>query len=120
MTMHDEAGFSTGEYTVIRSTGGVMVKGRWQRAEPGTLTIEADIQDAGGTDLKDLPEGVHSSEVRTVFTSSALFGPHPGDPEGLEADVLLIGEERWRVTKVSHFPVISGHYRATIQRLKTP
>lgn len=124
MTLHTEAGLSTGSYVVTRATGGTWVQGRWQRTAPATLVIEADVQ-ASALQDDDQPQGQETSETRTLWTDSALFVSRPtpdvaGQPgEGLEADLIQIDGEPWVVTAVAHHNVVSGHYRATVERLYT-
>lgn len=78
--------------------------------------MNADIQAEGGRTLDDAPEAQVTAETRTCFTSVKLYTREPG----FEPDVVLIDGEEWRVDKVEHFPVISGHYRAKLVRMDPP
>lgn len=96
----------------------MLVNGRAVRPSPTVLLMDADIQPVTGRLLRSVPEGVDTEDVRVVFTDfELLVGTKPdGLNKGREPDQVMIDGEPWRVIRVAHYNVISGHYQATIQR----
>jgi hypothetical protein len=116
--------FNTGAYTVTRSSGhGTTVDGHY--TPPATTTIPsvfASVQPVSGRALKDLREGVSADDVRMVFTDTPLFTV---DQNHDFQDFIDIPDdsgrlERYRVTNVKHFTVLSGHYLAIVERTEVP
>ena len=116
MTLHDDVGYETGLYTVLRTVEGAYVVGHYVRPAGTGFPVSMSIQPITGRALKDLPEGQHAEDLRIAYTSTRLFTREPG----FEPDIVTINGEDWRVSNVEHFEVISGHYRATLERLVTP
>lgn len=124
MTIHTDAGFSTGPYTVIRAGVGTWnAQGKYVRPSPTTFPLDAAEYPSSGLSGKDETYGEETSETRTLFTDTALFpatdspavGGQPG--VGREADLVIIDGHTWRVTSVKHYKAESGHYVVTVTRL---
>jgi hypothetical protein len=108
-------GFNTGTYSVARPAAGTLDSaGDWVPAAGTTFSIDASVQPLSGRALKDLREGLRSEDVRWVYTNSELRAL----TAGAGPDVITIDGGHYRVSKVEHFRVISGHYRATVERLE--
>lgn len=108
--------FETGTYTVTRQGEGDYVKGRWVAGAETTLDCPGSLQPMSGVSTEDLPEGVSTSDTRTLFTAVELKGPRKGVANGEGADRILIGTEMFRVWKVEHFGILSDHYRVQLMR----
>lgn len=90
--------FSTGTYTVTRTTAVPPVRGRAQDGVESTLTITASVSPAVGLALEKLKEGRNSRQSRTLFTATELFVGGPG--EAYEADHIEIDGTDWQVEEV--------------------
>lgn len=132
MTLHTDTGFSTGTYTVTRDSGGTWDHGRFIRSTPTVIAnVDMDVQSASGLNDEDQVQGQETSETRTIYTDFQLFVSRPSPSTtftdgssthtvpgiGLEADQVEIEGEPWVVSKVNHYPLISGHYVVTVTRL---
>jgi hypothetical protein len=108
--------YNTGTYTVKRYANGTNANGHYTPATPTTITIKASVQPLSGRDLKDLPEGQRADDLRTLYTTTRLYTVSAnGNP-----DVITIEGDRYRVTKVEYFGILSGHYRVLCERLEVP
>jgi hypothetical protein len=122
VTLHTDAGLTTGQYLVTRAGIGDWVDGKFVRPSPTTFTIEAGEHPETGRTDDDQPQGQETAETRTLFTDTELFTSLPSPPSGgdtgvgREADLVTIEGQFWIVTKVQHFKVISGHYQVSVQR----
>lgn len=118
MTFHSDTGYQTGTYPVHRPGETVLVNGRAVRPSPTVLLMDADIQPLSGRLLRSVPEGVNTEDVRVVFTDFELLVGIKSDGlnKGREPDLVIVDGEPWRVIRVAHHNVISGHYQATIER----
>ena len=111
------ARFSTGTYTVTRTTASTNVMGRTVAGAATTFTMDASIQPVTGHALQKTPDGTSSEDVRVVYTRTALntltsvYAP----------DKITIGNESYIVFKVETFGAVSGgHYRVHIARQLVP
>ena len=110
---------SDGSYTVTRYGAGTgNSAGHWTQPSGSTFSIFASVQPLSGRALRDLPEGLRADDVRWVYTNTELRSIQPGDD--LYDTIAIEGGDVWRVTKVERFTVLSGHYRATVERENTP
>jgi len=122
VTIHTDAGFSTGTYVVTRFLVGTWVDGRYVDGATTTVLIDAAEYPAEETQTEQT-QGTESVEQRTLFTDSPLFGAREspaisGQPGvGLKADLVEIEGHQWIVRKVSHYKALSGHYTATVEKL---
>lgn len=109
--------YSTGSYAVARAAQGARVNGVYVPATPTTINIDASIQPVTGRVLRDLPEGQNADESVVIFTTTQLLTRTPSS----DPDVITIGGEPYRITRVDTFGVISGgHYRAFAERVVQP
>jgi hypothetical protein len=109
--------FNTGTYAVTRTARGALDSaGNYSPGATSTFSIAASVQPLSGRALKDLPEGARADDYRWVYTDSELRT----EQAGVDPDVVEIEGEDYRVEKVEHFLVLSGHYRATVFRLDVP
>jgi hypothetical protein len=108
------ARFATGRYTVTRTPartyGG---DGLVDPASPKTLTIEASVQPLRGRELERLPEGLRSSEVMQVFTTTELKTQSTSH----EPDVIAIDGESWQVEIVERWKDLGNFYRAVVRKV---
>lgn len=109
--------FNTGAYVVSRITPQAPTNGI---TPPGTVTstftIYASVQPLTGRALEDLPLGQRAEDMRWVYTDSLLRTRGPAQ----EPDIIAVDDATYRVNKVEHFKVLSGHYRATVERIEVP
>jgi hypothetical protein len=108
--------FQTGTYVVTRTALGTTVNGQYVPGGTSTINVDASVQPVSGRALRDLPEGMRAEDVKVVYTATELFTVRAtGTP-----DIITIAGDRYRVTKVEAFSVISDHYRVTVERLEVP
>lgn len=83
--------FRTGDYTVTRRAAPTYAEGVPVAGATSTFTTGwASLQPVEGRDLANLPEGIHATDSRKLFTTAVLrVTPVP--------DVLTIEGEAWRV-----------------------
>lgn len=118
--------FNTGSYAVLRPIVAGSIDAYGQYVPPATfatITIQASVQALSGRSLRDLPEGRRADDYREVFTNSPLYTVQPATsmvPQLDEPDVITINGESYRVIKVKYHGVISGHFRATAERIAIP
>ena len=114
--------FATGTYAVTRSSAGTYdSNGRYVDGSTSVVNIDASIQPMSGSDLKTLPEGLHASNARTMFSKVEVFTAGPGG----KPDVVSFKGEDWKVINVmawEGFGSGSGadHYESTIARKPAP
>lgn len=122
MTIHTDAGFSTGTYTVTRFGVGQWVDGHYVEGSTTTFPIDAAEYPARESQT-ETTAGVEANEQRTLFTDVALFPAREspalsGQPGvGVSADLVEIEGHQWIVRKVNHYKALSGHYVATVEKL---
>lgn len=122
MTIHTDAGFSTGIYTVTRSSPGTWVDGRFVDGPTTTLTIDA-AEFPGSETSTEHQWGTEGTEQRTLYTDTQLLpareSPPIGDQPGvgIKADLVEIEGHQWIVRTVNHYKALSGHYVATVEKL---
>lgn len=122
MSIHTDAGFSTGPYVVTRASVGAWVDGRYVAGPTTTITIDA-AEFPADESQSERAWGTEATEQRTLYTDSALFparespalGGQPG--VGIPADLVEIEGHQWIVRKVNHYKALSGHYMATVEKL---
>ncbi len=105
--------FPTGTYTVTRTERGELVKGRYTAGDTSTLEIVANLQDVTGAQLRDLPEGVRTEDVRVLFTTTELIAKS----DTVDPDIVTIDGEDWRVIRVKKARVFAQRYRAYVERV---
>lgn len=113
--------FNTGLYPVKRYGAGTAGSdGHWTApAVASTFTIAASVQPVTGRALQDLPEGMRADDVRWIYTNTELRTVATDGGNDRPDEVTIEGDV-YRVFKVEHFRVLSGHYRAQAVRLTTP
>ena len=106
---------ASGCYTVTRSSTTTVVNGR--RAAPATSTFEivASIQPATGRDMKRLPEGIRTTEIMTVFTSTELFQALPESAR--EADRVAIDGGSFEMQVVERWAALGNYWRCVVARI---
>lgn len=119
--------FDTGAYTVTRTASAATVDDAGHTIPPATTTIPGvigSVQPVSGRDLRDLKEGQRADDLRWFFTETPLYTT---DQNHEHQDFVDIPDEvspsviyRYRVTNVAWFGVISGHYRAKLEKTSTP
>jgi hypothetical protein len=92
------ASFSTGTYTVTRTTARSLSKGKATAGTASTTTITAAVWPASGNDLRRLPEGRRATESLIVMTATELYVG--GQGESYDADTVSIGGESYEVSDV--------------------
>jgi len=108
--------FKTGDYTVTRTaeptidTEGVATAG----ATSTFTTGSASLQPLEGVDLKNLPQGIHASDARKLYTTATLrVVPVP--------DTVAIGSEAYTVVGFAPWTGFgSTHQIAILARRPTP
>jgi len=111
------AGFSTGTYTITRTTKATFKRGRAQVAAATTLSIVASITPATGRDVQLLPEGRYDDETRLLFTTTKLY--QGGQNEDYETDTIALDGDIWEVIHVETWIQWGGSptvYKCMIQR----
>ena len=105
--------FQTGTYTVTRNAAGSYTEGVWSSGSSSTFTIAAVVQPALGKDLEIVPEGIHASDTRKVWTTTAL---RTAD-QNQEPDTITIGGEGYRVINVLPWEGLDGdHYECLVAK----
>lgn len=108
--------FKTGDYTVTRRAAPTFDADGIAVAGAGTTfkTGPANLQPAGGATLKVAPEGLHSEDLRELWTTVELRArPVP--------DVVTIAGEPWAVFHVETWAGLGGtHYVAALSRQVVP
>lgn len=90
--------FATGTYTVTRRAASTYSNGVRVAGSTSTLSITASVQPVTGRELERLPEGMRTTEVVKLYTTTALRTADSGDPDHISIDgetyeVQLV--ERW-------------------------
>lgn len=102
-------------FTIIRPSGGTLVKGRFKRTKPTEIPAVGSIQQADPKTQLLLPEAVRNRETVIVHTDTPLFG---ADVEAKrEADNLMLRDRRFEVMMVSDWSLEGGFFEATCVRL---
>lgn len=119
--------FNTGTYAVTRPVGAGTTDPTSGIYTPPvsttTLQVPACVQNLSGRELKDLPEGRRANDYRMVLTNVPLYTVQPATalvPQMDVPDVISIEGEAYRVIMVKKRSVLSGHYRATVERIAIP
>ena len=108
-------GIKTGDYTVTRTAASTVLQGRQVAGAPSTFSIAASVQPYNGTVLRVLPEGIHTEDVRHVYTTTELRArPRP--------DKIAIGSSTFAVFAVEGpWDAFGGtHYIAHVARQELP
>jgi hypothetical protein len=111
--------FSTGTYTVTRTSRGATTRGHVAAGSTTTFSITAAVHPAMGNDLKRLPEGRRSNETRVVYSRTELI--LGGQGAQYEADLISIGGQDWEVEHVETWnDPVSGDsgYRTIVQAIR--
>ena len=119
--------FDTGLYTITRTNGAATVDDAGHTILPAPTTIPnvaGSVQALSGRELKDLKEGQRADDVRWFFTETPLYTTDQGHehqdfvdvPDEVSPSIIY----RYRVAQVGWYGVISGHYRARIEKTTTP
>ena len=95
------------EYAVSRANS-TLVKGRRVDGVATTFTVVGHAQPADPAELQPLPEGVHTVDLRRLFT----------EDEVQTKDVVTIDGAEFEIWKVAHWPHPDGgqHYEAFCSR----
>lgn len=116
MSLRDAiARFATGTYQVTRAARGTYVNGRYVPSgdAPTVFSIRASVQPVDGRTLESLAEGERESEVRQIFTTTALMtssDDHEADQVDLDGD-----GDGWVVFRVERYAAFGAvHYRALV------
>lgn len=100
-------------YTVTRSSASAYgADGRLDAGTTSTLTVRAVVQPVTGRDLKRLPEGLRTDDVRQVFTATELKTQGAGQ----DPDSIAIGGEDYEVQTVERWADLGGYWRAIVMR----
>lgn len=108
--------------TIIRDMGGKWYQGRYQHDLEKIETMGV----ISGTDERDtemIPEGDRISEEKYIHTIIPIYPARSykaksGDIEGLEADVIIWNDERYKVLKVQNSGDY-GYWRGVISKVGT-
>jgi hypothetical protein len=117
-------GFDTGTYVITRTTkkGVQDANGHYASAAPITLPVTGSLQPLSERALRDLKEGVRADDVRWFFTDTPMFTVDQGHEVQDFLDAIDDNgiTERYRVMKVAHYTVLSGHFRVTVEKVSVP
>lgn len=108
-----------GALTVTRTAVGSLSQGRYTPGATSNIGIVALIQPISGRDLRALPDGLHASDVRALFTTTPLKNLDPTTGAG---DTVAIAGETYRVFNVEGPWTLGGstHYRVLVARQVVP
>lgn len=117
--------FDTGTYTITRTSkkGTQDANGHFTPAAPITISgVTGSLQPLSERALRDLKEGTRADDVRWFFTDTPMFTVDQGHEvqDFLDATDDNGITERYRVTKVGHYTVLSGHFRVTLEKVAVP
>lgn len=119
--------FDTGAYTVTRHGGAATVDdaGHTIQGAPTIIpNVIGSVQPLSGRQLKDLKEGQRADDVRWFYTETPLYTTDMGhelqDFVDVPDEVTPTLIYRYRVMSVEWFGVISGHYRARLEKTTVP
>lgn len=102
------ASFKTGTYTVFRpDSTSYDVNGRIVPPDYGSVEVDACVQPTGGADLKRLPQGLQTDEVKTIWAAY----------EFALRDRVVINGEPWEVQKVERWAELGAYWRAFVTKL---
>lgn len=96
-------------YNVTRRTTGGYTAGRLNAPSTATVPIVAMVQPLSGRDLKRMPEGMQTSELRAIWTTSELKLAGGG----FEPDLVTVDGISWEVQLFEDWAVL-GNYRRYI------
>lgn len=98
----------TGTYTVTRPAASSYTAGVLDTPGTSTLTITACVQTATGRDLKRLPEGRRTDELKAVFTATQLHTQESGQG----ADLISIDGDMYEVQTVERWDTSGAYFKA--------
>lgn len=103
------ASFRTGYYTVFRPTGSSYdVNGRIEDPTYDTFEdVAMCVQPTSGADLRRLPQGLQTEEVKTVWA----------DFEFALRDRVVIGGESWEVQRLEPWAELGSYWRVFVTKL---
>ena len=100
--------FATGTYTVSRPSATTYdVNGRVAAPTFALSTFLGCVQPTTGADLKRLPEGLQTEEIKTVW------GPF----QFLVRDILSIDGETWEAQRVERWAELGAYWRAFVSKV---
>lgn len=104
----------SGSYSVTRTTARTYTLGKLNSASTSSLTIVASIQPTSGRELQDMPEGMRTDELVTIYTSTAL----QTKTSTAEPDKVAIGSDSYEVVRVQPWIAFGEtHYRAFARKV---
>lgn len=103
------ASFSTGTYEVQRPLGESTYDLNGRIVEPtfDELEVTACVQPTSGADLRRMPEGLQTEEVKTVWAPFKF----------LVRDQVVIDGEPWEVQRVERWAELGNYWRAFATKL---
>lgn len=103
------ASFRTGYYTVFRpASTSYDTNGRIEDPTYDTFADEPMcIQPTSGADLRRLPQGLQTDEIKTIWCEFAI----------LLRDRVVIGGASWEVQRVEPWNELGGYWRAFVTKL---
>ncbi len=98
------AAFQSGTYTRKRTAAGSTVNGRYTEGSTASTSLVASVQPITGAQLKALPEGRHTEELRVVYTTTELLAAPIPDKVTLDgSDWEVFKVERWEHWNSTHY-----------------
>jgi hypothetical protein len=112
-------------YAVSRSAaaGTAGADGHWTMpVVTSTLTVFGSLQPLSGRELQDLKVGQSAEDMRKFFTDQPMYTTDQGHAY---QDIMTIADENgiaesYRVIRVKHHVVISGHFTVWLERMDVP
>lgn len=102
------ASFNTGTYTVTRPAASTFTLGRLDTPSTTTVSIQASVQPLTGRELKKLPEGLRTEELRWVYTATEL--------RSQPTDSIAIDGAAWAVQQVESWGTLGAYFRALVMK----
>ncbi len=103
---------STGTYTVTRYEPATNLSGVVVPGDSESFTIVASVQPLTGRELKSLPEGMRTEEMRALWTPTELRTQGTDN----DPDKVTIGSETWEVVRVEPWPELGDYYKVTLAK----
>jgi hypothetical protein len=119
MSVADSITSFASPYTVTRaSAADTYSGGRRVTGATTTVSVDAVVVPVTGQEVQQLPPGLHTQEVKAVFTTSQLFCAADMAGTDKAADKISIDSETYQVRHVEKWNALGAtYYRALVTRV---
>ncbi|NQY74605.1 MAG: hypothetical protein HRT90_07565 [Candidatus Margulisbacteria bacterium] len=90
--------FQTDELIITRFSSGTIIRGRYQKGDETTFTIQAVVLPVNGRERLLLPETIRTTEMVRIYTTENLFTTN--EAHSKLADIILWRGNKYQIQKV--------------------